>query len=315
MASIRNEYTPVTYGNSAILVVDYSVPAPFHRDKPFQTFTATGTYDVTKIKLYALGEGYTLDELSARVGIQTTVDHKPTGTWVCYDDFNCNILPDYYVSGASDFEFIMSGLLTAGVEYAIVVEFFGESATLRQFFWGKSSGVSAPGYHGIEADGVFYTYPGVPSGGSYLYEVWGSVPVPSKPTNPSPADTATDVVLGTDEVTWDDGGGADDYDVWFGPTGGMTLRESGQAGTTWSIPAEVLFYETGYEWRIDANNIYGTTTGDTWTFDTIVFAPPVPSGEAPGAGGELGGEGGQNNMVTVKRIVAAANNTVFFQDG
>lgn len=140
------------------------------------------------------------------------------------------------------------------------------------------------------------------------------VGAPVKPTNPTPTDAASDVILGTDEVTWDDGGGADDFDVWFGPTGNMTLRSSGQVGTTWSIPAEVLFYETGYEWRIDANNAVGTTTGDTWTFDTIVFTPPLPSGQAPGAGGEFGGEGGKNNMVTVKRIVAAANDTVFYED-
>jgi len=137
---------------------------------------------------------------------------------------------------------------------------------------------------------------------------------PSKPTNPTPADAASDIVLSTDEVTWDDGGGSDDYDVYFGPTGSMTLRESGQVGTTWDIPFEVLLYETSYSWRIDATNAYGTTTGDTWSFDTIVFYPPVPSGEVSGAGGEHGGEGGKNNMVTVKRLVAAANNTIFFED-
>lgn len=138
--------------------------------------------------------------------------------------------------------------------------------------------------------------------------------VPNKPTNPAPTDTEADVVLSTGQVSWDDGGGADTFDVYFGPTGNMTLRSSAQAGTTWDIPLEVLFYETGYEWRIDATNAQGTTTGDTWSFDTIVFDPPLPSGEVSGAGGEHGGEGGKNNMVTVKRLVAAANNTIFFED-
>ncbi len=137
---------------------------------------------------------------------------------------------------------------------------------------------------------------------------------PDKPVNPTPTDAAGDIVLGTGQVSWDDGGGADTYDVYFGPTGDITLRSFDQAGTTWDIPLEVLFYDSGYEWRIDAVNAQGTTTGDTWTFDTLVYAPPLPSGQAPGAGGEHGGEGGKNNMVTVKRLVAAANNTIFFED-
>lgn len=239
---------------------------------------------------------------------------------------------------------------------------------------------------------------------------------PIKATNPSPTDVAIDVAVDTSQLSWDDGGGADDFDVWFGPVGSMTLRSSGQAGTTWSIPTDELLYNTVYQWGIVSNNAIGATTGDVWSFTTVAlaspvldtptnattdyylnsdhlaeffwdhalpieqhtvwfgpagamveqtdrsrysiisdkwycdttleyytvyewkvvvtdrgetvesgafrlttmyFLPPISSGNAPGGagGGEYGGEGGQNNMITVKRLVAAANNTVFFQDG
>lgn len=134
---------------------------------------------------------------------------------------------------------------------------------------------------------------------------------PSKPTNPAPADVAASIALGLVELSWDDGGDADDYDVYFGPTGGMTLQSSGQVGTTWALIAP-LSYGVVYQWRIDANNAFGTTTGDTWSFTALVFAPPIASGG--GSGGEFGGQGGLNNMVTVKRLVVAAANEIFFED-
>jgi len=135
--------------------------------------------------------------------------------------------------------------------------------------------------------------------------------VPSKPINPTPTNAADTIALGLAAIEWEDGGGADDFDVYFGISGDMELVSSGQAGTSFAM-AVPLLYNTVYQWRIDANNAYGTTTGDVWSFTSLVFAPPTPSGD--GAGGELGGEGGKNNMVTVKRLVAAANNTVFYED-
>ncbi len=136
--------------------------------------------------------------------------------------------------------------------------------------------------------------------------------LPAKPVNPAPTDVASSIALGLVELTWEDGGGADDYDVYFGPSGNVTLRSSGQVGTSWAL-LDTLLYNTVYEWRIDANNESGTTTGDTWTFTALAFAPPVASGGG-GGGGEFGGSGGLNNMVTVKRLVVAAANEIFFED-
>lgn len=160
------------------------------------------------------------------------------------------------------------------------------------------------------------------SGGPYTFTTVAGVSPPNQPINPIPIDIATDVILGTAQVSWADGGGADDFDVYFGPSGSMVLQSSGQVGTTWTIPVGTLSYGVTYQWRIDANNAYGTTTGNVWSFTALVFEPPYASGDDPSGdgtpgvdGGEFGGVGGTNFMRTVKRLIAACNNTIFFQDG
>jgi len=180
--------------------------------------------------------------------------------------------------------------LTADIEHGL---FGGGSATINY-----TTTDQILGFGGDAAPAMTFTTEYVPT-------------VPSKPINPTPADAADTIALGLAAIEWEDGGGADDFDVYFGVSGDMELVSSGQAGTSFAM-AVPLLYNTVYQWRIDANNAYGTTTGDVWSFTSLVFAPPLPSGD--GAGGEFGGEGGKNNMVTVKRLVAAANNTVFYED-
>ncbi|KKL14251.1 hypothetical protein LCGC14_2517600 [marine sediment metagenome] len=144
---------------------------------------------------------------------------------------------------------------------------------------------------------------------------------PSKPINPTPTDTDTGIVLATDEVNWEDGGGTDDYDVYFGPTGDVTLRSSAQVGITWTIPIDTLVYGIVYQWYAVANNAFGFTVGDTWAFTTLFFAPPYASGDDPSGdgtpgddGGEYGGEGGKNLVRTVRRLLAAASNKIYYED-
>ncbi len=271
----------------------------------------------------------------------------------------------------------------------------------------------------VQEDGATYSWSMQlkNSGGSLL---WGSPVfsytiangVPTKAENPNPTDTEAEVDVDTSQLSWDDGGAADDFDVYFGTTGNMSLVSSAQGGTTWSIPSESLLYDTGYQWRIDSNNGNGSTTGDVWSFTTAALVPAVLDAPAngttnhylnsdwlanftwthelingfggevhtvwfgptgfmvpqtirsrysiltnlwrngttleynteyqwkvvtvdrgdevesetwtlttipflppfPGSGGEYGGQGGLNNMVTVKRLVVAAANAIFFED-
>ncbi len=96
------------------------------------------------------------------------------------------------------------------------------------------------------------------------------------------------------------------YNVYFGlASGSLELVSAGQSDLNLQVPF-ALEYSTQYQWRVDSVESGETTTGDVWTFTTMAFAPPTPAG-----GGAAGS--GLNNMVTIRRLVAVANNKVFFE--
>ena len=118
---------------------------------------------------------------------------------------------------------------------------------------------------------------------------------------------------------------AETYNIYFGPTGDLALISFDQAGLSVEIPY-ALEYNTEYSWRVDATNENGTTTGNVWSFTCLLFDPPFPTGITlkyegdegyPGDPGDgplpAGTATGVNNMVTIKRIVTAANNKVFYE--
>ncbi len=90
---------------------------------------------------------------------------------------------------------------------------------------------------------------------------------PNPAISPNPSNGATNVSVNAN-VSWANGGGATNYDVYFGndstPDGGeFQANETG----TWFGPG-LLSYSTTYYWRIDAKNSAGTTTGSVWYFTT-----------------------------------------------
>jgi len=155
---------------------------------------------------------------------------------------------------------------------------------------------------------------------------------PSKPTTPSPANVADDVVLDQETITWEDGGGATSYDVWYGENeAGLTKVSAGQEETSFTISGidygSPFDYVVSRTWRIDAINAAGTTTGYIWTFTTIVFDPPQvtyvlidggnergPYDDPPGVEGTDWRWTGESNMITVRRLVAAAYNKIWYED-
>lgn len=157
--------------------------------------------------------------------------------------------------------------------------------------------------------------------GTTTGDTWNFDARPVKASTPVPADSASSVTLDETPLGWVDGGNADTYNVYFGESGSEVLVASLQAGIEWTIDFGTLAYGTTYGWRIDSVNDFGTTTGDTWTFDTITFNYPLP-GAAGGGGGGGGGGGsgeedsptGENNMMTLRRLVAAANSKIWFED-
>ena len=106
---------------------------------------------------------------------------------------------------------------------------------------------------------------------------------------------------------------ANAYSIYFGLPGDLVLISEDQAGLSVSVSA-VLEYNTIYNWRVDTDTGAETITGDVWSFTTLVFAPPLPSGVTlDGDGIPTGTPTGVNNMVTLKKLVVAANNKVFYE--
>ena len=109
------------------------------------------------------------------------------------------------------------------------------------------------------------------------------------------------------------------YDVYFDLGEGLVLVASGISEVELERTGGLLLYNFPYSWRVDAVNEFGTTTGDEWTFNTLLFAPPLPSGvsltDVEGEEGEpTGTPNGLNNMITVRKLIAAANNKVWVED-
>lgn len=177
---------------------------------------------------------------------------------------------------------------------------------------------------------------------AYQFDTTGTVTVsiratdlglPGAPTNPSPSDSVDpNITLDETPLSWDASDPvADTYEIYCSIQGDdwETVPVGiAQAGVEWAIDFGVLDYGTTYEWRIDATNIYGTTTGDTWSFTTISFDRIlisyvlIPTGRGVGYGpydDPPGIEGadwswtGENTMLAVRRLVVAIDNKIWYE--
>ncbi len=109
---------------------------------------------------------------------------------------------------------------------------------------------------------------------------------------------------------------ADTYNVYFGLPGNLILISEEQAGLSVVVPF-TLSYNVIYNWRVDIVTETETITGDVWSFTCLLFNPPFPTGVTLDYGEDppvpTGTPTGVNNMATLKRIVAAANNKIFYE--
>jgi hypothetical protein len=122
--------------------------------------------------------------------------------------------------------------------------------------------------------------------GTATFTCGGGGTLPGQAGSPTPANGATGVGITTD-LSWTAGSGATSHDVYFGTASSPPLVSSSQTGTTYDTGT--MANNTRYYWRIDEKNAGGTTTGDLWSFTTIVATPgkatsPSPSNGATGVG-------------------------------
>jgi len=107
---------------------------------------------------------------------------------------------------------------------------------------------------------------------SLSYRVHGP---PSQATNPKPSNSATDVWPDSN-LNWTAGDGSASSKVYFGtdPTPDSGEFQDNQAWTFFD--PGTMAENTTYYWRIDANNPYGTTQGEVWSFTTSVDSSTCP---------------------------------------
>ena len=163
---------------------------------------------------------------------------------------------------------------TAGVKYAII--FSGGAASNTSFpYWALDSG---GGYgDGIQLKSLDGTSTWLDLSGDFLFRIYGDAATPTKPTNPTPENNDTGVDFSGLVLDWDDGGGADTFDVYIGPLGSLVKIADAIVPSTYTVdigdaPTEQVIY-----WRVDATNAGGTTTGDTWNFDARPVKAKTPT--------------------------------------
>jgi hypothetical protein len=93
-----------------------------------------------------------------------------------------------------------------------------------------------------------------------------------KASNPNPADGAFGISAVAD-LSWTAGFGATSHDVYFGTS--STPPFAGNETFTTFDPG-IMANSTTYYWRIDEVNDSVTTTGDIWSFTTMMSPPPPP---------------------------------------
>jgi len=152
----------------------------------------------------------------------------------------------------------------------------GSGATSHDVYFGTSSPGSSQGNQtatsfdtGTMTNNTTYYWriDEVNAAGTTTGTVWSFttiVAAPGAASSPSPANSATDIVI-TVDLSWTEGSGSTSSDVYFGTTSPGTLQGN-QTATTFD--PGTLTNSTTYYWRIDEINAGGTTTGTVWTFTT-----------------------------------------------
>lgn len=169
----------------------------------------------------------------------------------------------------------------------------------------KNSGPAYTTYTAHDDDDTYFVVEGT----------WEGV-LPGQATDPTPDIDASDVTLHSTTGTWVSGGNTDSYNVYYGTLSGFLSLVGNTVELSMAlVEGQFSVYGRISYWRVDAVNTAGITPGVEWAFTTMLFAPPLPTGVTLDEDGEpTGTPTGENNMLTVKRLVAAANGKIWVED-
>jgi len=96
-------------------------------------------------------------------------------------------------------------------------------------------------------------------------------PCPIDPAfNPNPVHNATDIPITGNTLSWENGLGATQLEVWFGEVGSLAQVYTGSLITSFSLaPYEPLEYSTEYGWQVKGMNDTCSVPGTVWKFTTM----------------------------------------------
>lgn len=291
-----------------------------------QTFTTGSAYTITDVALNCWKYG---SPGNITVSIREVIEGKPSGADKCSvivaDSEISSVSPTWYT-----FTFDTSYALDDATKYAIVWRApSGDGSNYFAPFGYDSSGYANGDFVSSSNSGSSWTLGEVAYTRDMNFRTYGETPAPGKPTIVSPTPTGvTGITLDETPLEWAAGDPAGDtYEIYFRESGdAWTLVGEAQAGVTWAIVFGTLAYGTTYEWRIDATNAYDTTTGDTWSFGSIDYdqlrisyrlinggSGAGPYDDPPGTQGTDWEYTGLNNMISIKRLVVAANSKIWYE--
>jgi hypothetical protein len=157
-------------------------------------------------------------------------------------------------------------------------------------------------------------------------DVWYFDPRPAQVSLTSPTDAAIDQSLQV-AMVWAAAAATVTYSFnIIADGGGVTTTITGLTATTIANVGVylTLSHSTKFLWSVDTVNTFGTTTGVVWDFTTAALEYVLPSWElidgktlGPLTGGTVGVDFrwlGYNNIVSIKHLVAAANNRIWYED-
>jgi hypothetical protein len=244
------------------------------------TFVTGGGFTLEQVDL-KLADGTGTPDVTVNIDLYA-VDgsHKPTGASL----YSIGSIDQDTLTGTTTWHSFsgLSYVLSGTTEYAIVCDVNTKDGT-SNFRWAQGNA--------SYTDGVDW----IPQGcqdwsghtGTWNFRVYSADATPSKPTNPDPADDATDVDFSDLTLDWDDGGGADTFDTYVGDAADNLTKIGNALEATFYVldASERALFTSHCYWRIDATNDQGTTTGDVWDF--VVAGPgkaknPIPSDNQEG---------------------------------
>lgn len=166
---------------------------------------------------------------------------------------------------------------------------------------------------------IYWRIDAINAVGTTTGDIWNFDARPAKATNVYPTHQAAGITLDDTTASWTAGSAnTTAYDVYFGYLSGFTELIASDI-TDLSCVLSENFYTYGdvYYWKVKAKNQFGITDGDEWYFTTLIFKSPKPSGATDwneGGGYWEGTLTGANNMLSIKRLVLASDDMVWYED-